>query len=129
MNTRNSGPVRYVKDKGIRCLNEDQVRHIYKKVESDSLVNVNTTKQEIEDDKLTKDRNCLEEDNINPYQNVVLNKVYRDDSITAQMEHWSILSYVVRYVQHDQDPKTLHDLNIKALDYRNHKKLYNRLNR
>ena len=43
------------------------------------------------------------------------------------MEHWSILSDVVKYVQHDQDPKTLHDLNVKALDYRNHKKLYDRL--
>ena len=29
--------------------------------------------------------------------------------------------------QHDQDPKTLHDLNVKALNYRYHKKLYDRL--
>ena len=44
---------------------EDQVRYLYKKVESESVVNVNTTKQEIEDNKLTGDR--IEEDIMNPY--------------------------------------------------------------
>ena len=127
MNTRKGGPVRYSKDKETTCLTAEKVRHIYKKVESDSMANVNTIKQEIEDDKLTRDRNSLEEDKIDPYQNVVLNKVYKEDAKTAQMEQWSILSDVVKYIQHDKGPKTLHDLNVKALDYRNHKKLYDRL--
>ena len=48
--------VSYVKDKEVRCLPEDQVRHIYKKVESENIVNVNTIRLEIEDDKLTKDK-------------------------------------------------------------------------
>ena len=43
------------------------------------------------------------------------------------MEHWSILSDVVKYVQHDKDPTTLHDLNINTLDYRNYEKRYDRL--
>ena len=62
------------------------MRHIYKRVESHSMANVDTIKQEIEDDKLTTDRNCLEEDEINPYQNVVLNKVYRKDAKTALVD-------------------------------------------
>ena len=41
------------------------------------MVNVNTIKQEMEDDKLTIDKTCIEEDEINPYQNVVINKGYR----------------------------------------------------
>ena len=53
--------------------------------------------------------------------------MYSKDIKTAQMEHWSILSDIVKYVQHDKDSKTLHDLNIKALDYRNHKKFYDKL--
>ena len=32
------------------------MRHIYKKVESDSMINIDTIKQEIEDDKFTRDR-------------------------------------------------------------------------
>ena len=43
------------------------------------------------------------------------------------MEHWSIMSDVVIYVEHDKDPRTLYDLNVKALVYRNHKKLYDNL--
>ena len=43
------------------------------------------------------------------------------------MEHCSILSDLVQYVQHDQDPKKLHKLSIKALDYGNHKKLCDKL--
>ena len=39
------------------------------------------------------------------------------------MEHWSILSDIAKYVQHDKDQRTFHDLNVNALDYRNHKKL------
>ena len=75
---------------------------------------------------MTEERNGLEED-INPYQNVVLNKVYREDTKTTQMEHWSILSDMVKYIQHDKDPDTFQDLTVKALDYRNHKILYDRL--
>ena len=52
------------------------------------MVNVDTIKQEKEDDKLTSDKNCSEEDEINPYQNVVLNEVYRENIKTPPMEHW-----------------------------------------
>ena len=34
-------------------LTEDQARHIYKKVKTDKIINVETMKQEIEDDRVT----------------------------------------------------------------------------
>ena len=40
------------------------------------------------------------------------------------MAHCSILSNVVNNVQYDRDPKNLHDLNVKALGQKNHKKMY-----
>ena len=43
------------------------------------------------------------------------------------MEHWSILSNVVNYVQYHRNPKDLHELNIKALDQKNHKTMYDKL--
>ena len=43
-------PVSYIKDMGNICLTVNQAKYIYKKVEQDSIVNVNMTKQEIEDD-------------------------------------------------------------------------------
>ena len=42
-----------------------QAKHIYKVVESENTVNVDTIKQEIEADKL--DNNNREEEEINPY--------------------------------------------------------------
>ena len=43
------------------------------------------------------------------------------------MENWSILSDNVKYCQHDRKSKAVHDLDDKTLDYRHHKKLYNKL--
>ena len=53
--TKAAGPVKYVKDKGDICLPTDQARHIYKKVELEGIVNIDTIKQEKEKDKLSKD--------------------------------------------------------------------------
>ena len=77
-----------------------QARHIYKKAESESIINVNTIKQEREDDKLTRDK----EDEVNPYQKIVVNNIDKDTIPTPQMEHWSILSNVVNYIQYDGNP-------------------------
>ena len=76
--TKKGGPVRhnkgvrYIPDKEQRCSTEDKVRHIYKKVEVDKVLDVETMKQEIEDDKMTRNR-LNEEDTAetNPYQMVI----------------------------------------------------------
>ena len=47
--------VRYIPDKEQRCLT-DQARQVYKKVETDKVINVETMKQEIEDNKMTRNR-------------------------------------------------------------------------
>ena len=52
---------------------DDQARHINKKVESESIVNIDTIKQEIEADKLGS--NNIGEDEVNPYHEIVTNKV------------------------------------------------------
>ena len=59
----------------------------------DKIINTETMKQEIKDDKMTRNK-LSEEDTIevNPYQMVVLNKVYNNDIKTEQMIHWSIPS-------------------------------------
>ena len=54
-------PVRYVIDRENICLTADQAKYIYKKVEQEIIVNVETIKQEIEDDRLEKANNNEEE--------------------------------------------------------------------
>ena len=62
--TKKGGPirhnkgVRYIVDKEQKCLTEDQARHVYKKVEMDKIINIDTMKQKIEDDKMK--RNIIE---------------------------------------------------------------------
>ena len=66
------------------CLTKDQTRHIYKKVESEGIVNINTIKQEIEEDKLSKGN--IYDDEINPYHKRIVNNIDKENMITSQME-------------------------------------------
>ena len=42
------------------------------------------------------------------------------------MEQWSILSNIVNYVQYDRHPRICHDLDIKTIDQKGHRKIYHR---
>ena len=108
LNTKIGGPVPYVKDKETICLTKDQARYIYKKVELEGIVNVDTIKQEVEENKLSKDD--TDDDKINPYHNIIINNIDKENIITSQMEQWSIPSNVVNYVQYDRNPKNFYDL-------------------
>ena len=114
LNTKIGGPVRYVKKirKPNICLTDDQARHVYKKVESESIVNIDTIKQEIEEDKLG--RNNIDNDEVNPYHEIVTNKVNKENIIISQMEQWSILSNIVNYVQYGRHPRNFYHLDVKT---------------
>ena len=90
MNTNIGGPAKYVKDKETICLTKDQARHIYKKVELEGIVNVDTIRQETEDDKFGKDN--IDDDKVNPYHNILINNIDKENVISSQIEQWSILS-------------------------------------
>ena len=100
LNTKIGGPIKYIKDKETICLTNDQARHIYEKVELEGVVNVDRITQEIED-KLSKDNK--DDDEWNPYHNIIINNIDKENIITSQMEQWSILSNVVNYVQYDRN--------------------------
>ena len=106
LNTKIGGQARYIKDKEAICLTKDQARHIYKKLESENIVNVDKIEHEIEADKLDNDNDNLEEEGeINPYNQIITNKVEKNNMILSQIEQWSILSNIVNYVQYDRHPK------------------------
>ena len=91
LNIKIDGPVKYIEDKETTCLTDDQARHIYKKVEAEGIINVDTINQEIEEDKLGKN---TDEDEVNPYHEIITNKVDKED-----------ISNVVNYVQYDRHPR------------------------
>ena len=43
------------------------------------------------------------------------------------MEQWTIFSNVVNYVQYDRNPREFYNLDVKAIDQKNHQKIYDRL--
>ena len=88
-------------------------------VVQESIVYVETSKQEIEDDKLNKD-NIDNEEEVNPYSDIIINEFDREEIITSQIEQWSILSNVVNYVQYDRNQRDFYNLDIKAIDQKNH---------
>ena len=63
---------------------------------------------------------------IDPYHEIITNKVERDDTIISQMEQWSFLSKAVNYVQYGRHSKKYYDFIIKAVDLKSHKKVYNK---
>ena len=76
-NTKIGGPVKSVKNKETICLTKDQVRQIYKKVELEDIVNIDIIKQEIEEDKLSKDN--IDDDEVNLYHNIIINNINKEN--------------------------------------------------
>ena len=90
----------------------------------DSLGNVDTIKEEVEEDTFDHD-NEVE----NPYWNIIINDFERINVNvnTSQIEQWSILSNVINYVQYNRNPSDHNKLDAKALELKNHRKIYDRL--
>ena len=107
------------------CLTRVEMRHIYKEVELEGVVNVDAIKQEIEEDKLCRDN--IDDDKVNPYHNILINNIDKENVITSQLEQWSILSNIVNYVQYDRNPKNFYELNVKAIYQKNNNKMYDQL--
>ena len=78
-------------------LTREQARHIYKKVETGKIINVNMVKHEIEQE---EQLNQMDDDSgeVNPYRECVVNNAEKIEMQKSQMEQWSILSNSLKYV-------------------------------
>ena len=96
-------------------LTRDQARHIYKKVETGEIINVNMVKHEIEQEKQLSqiDDNSGE---VKPYRELVVNNAEKIEMQKIQMEQWSILSNSLNYMQHSKFNSMSHSLNIKPVN-------------
>ena len=96
-------------------LTRDQARHIYKKVETGEIINVDMVKHEIEQEKQLSQ---IDDDSgeVNPYRELVVNNAEKIEMQKTQMEQWSILSNLLNYVQHSKFNTMSHSLNIKPVN-------------
>ena len=92
-------------------------------------INIGTMTQEIEDDKMIKNRFKEEEDEneSNPYQMAILIKKSKDDAKIEQMIIWSIFSDMIKYVDGSSFSDVTPSLMVRPLDDRKHRRLYNSL--
>ena len=93
-------------------LTRDQARHVYKKVETGEVINVDAVKHEIEQE---KQLSRLDDDSgeVNTYRELVVNNAEKIETQKSQMEQWSILRNSLSYVQHSKFNSVSHSLNIK----------------
>ena len=73
LDSKKGGTVKNAKDRKAICLTEEQTRHTYTKVGLGSEIHVNTMKQETDNDILIETE--IDDEQLNPYQKVVLNSV------------------------------------------------------
>ena len=98
-----------------KYLTRDQVRYIYKKVETGGMINTDTVQQEIEQE---KQLSRMDDDSgeVNPYRELVVNNAEKVEMPKTQMEQWSILSNLLNYVQHSKFNSMNHSLSVKPVN-------------
>ena len=96
-------------------LTRDQAKHIDKKVETGGIINVDTMKNEIEQEKQLSQ---MDDDSgeVNLYRELVVNNAEKIELQKTQMEQWSILSNLLNYVQHSKFNSMSHSLNKKPVN-------------
>ena len=115
LDSRIGGQSRDSHPTGGQYLTRDQARHIYKKVETGEIINVDMVKHEIEQEKQLS-RMDNESGEVNPYRELVVNNAEKIEMQKTQMEQWSILSNLLIYVQHSKFNTMSHSLNIKPVN-------------
>ena len=96
-------------------LTRDQVKYVYKKVETGETINTDTIQDEIEQE---KQLNRMDDRNgeINPYREFIVNNAEKTEPPMTQMEQWSILSNVLNYVQHSKFNSMNHSLSVRPVN-------------
>ena len=96
-------------------LTRDQVRYVYKKVETGAMINTDMVQQEIEQEKLLS-RMDDDSGEVNPYRELIVNNAEKVEMPKTQMEQWSILSNLLNYVQHSKFNSMNHSLSVRPVN-------------
>ena len=96
-------------------LTRHQAKHINQKVETGGIIDIDTVKQEMEQEKLL---NQMDDDSgeVNSYRELVVNNAEKIEMQKTQKEQWSILSNLLNYVQHSKFNSMNCSLNIKPVN-------------
>ena len=107
-----------------QCLTKDQTKHIFDKIETGEEIRIRKLVQQIIPD-LSKQETFA--NNINQYEKALLSDKYTRRS-NVQMDQWLILSDNIVYVK-SKDRDIMNGIDIKSIDYREHKRMYRKMNK
>ena len=79
------------------------------------MINTDTIQQEIEQERQLGRIDGTSEET-NPYKELVVNNTEKIEPLMTQMEQWSILSYILNYVQNSRFNSMNHTLDVKAMN-------------
>ena len=115
LSPQKDGQVSNNKPKDNQYLTEEQDKHVYKKIESDGIIDADALHQEIEEERQLNRIDNMSRDT-NPYNELVVNNTEKIEPLLTQMEQWSILSNTFNYIQYDRYPKNYHSLGISVVN-------------
>ena len=107
-----------------QCLTKDQTKYIYDKTDIGKEIRIGKLVQQI-DPNSSKQETFV--DNVNQYEKALLSDKHTRRS-NAQMDQWPILSDNIIYVK-SKDSDIMSGIDIKSIDYREHKRMYRRMNK
>ena len=105
-----------------QCLTKDQTKHIYDKIETGEEIRIRKLVQQNIPGSGKQDAFASD---VNQYKRALLNDRYVRRS-NAQMDQLSILSDNIIYVK-SKDSDIMNGIDIKPIDYREHKRIYKRM--
>ena len=105
-----------------QCLTKEQTKQIYDKIELGEKVKIRKLDQHYAP---ISPKKAMFLNDVNQYVKVLLSDRNARRS-NLQMEQWSILSDNIVYVK-SEDSDIMNDINIKLIDYREHKRMYRKM--
>ena len=107
-----------------QCLTKEQMKQFYDKVETGEEVRI---RKLVQQNISTSPKQETFVNNVNQYEKALLSDRNMRKS-NSQMEQWSILSDNIIYVK-SEDNDIMNGINIKSIDYREHKRMYRKMGR
>ena len=106
-----------------QCLTREQANQLYDKIEIGEVLNIRKLNRH---NFSIPQRQATFKNDVNQYEKALLSGRNMRKGSNSQMEQWSILSNNIVYVR-SEDRDIMNGIDIKPIDYREHKRIYRKM--
>ena len=108
-----------------QCLTKEQMKQIYDKIETGEKIKLRKLDRQ---DVPSLSKQVTFTSDVNPYERALLCDRNAKKGNNSQIKQWSILSDNIVYVK-SEDRNNMNGIDIKQIDYREHKRMYKKMNK